>query len=152
MCSKCTFVSYFYKLYEEVESKCKCRRSAKVNGGLQLGLMSTTMSNTGACRLLANTNIIPPSRNGMSKMSDKVGEAVINLNNESLKQIKQKLVEENKLCGNKDARSVHIEGDSCYNNPMFNSDSTPFQAGTIVTSTFCENNTRNKNSWCFCGQ
>ncbi|KAH3706738.1 hypothetical protein DPMN_066126 [Dreissena polymorpha] len=39
---------------------------------------------------------------------------------------------------------VNVKGDTCYNNPIFKSDATPFQAGTIAVTTMCENNTKNK--------
>lgn len=144
ICPKCPFQSEYYILYEEVKVKKRGRRAAKVNVGLQIGLMTTPISNVGACRILATSNIIPPSRSGMIKQSNKVNDSLVQLNNESMKDIRQKLVRENENCGNKNAIAVNIEGDSCYNNPIFNAESTPFQAGTIVTTTFCENNTRNK--------
>lgn len=145
-CTKCTYVSKYYKLYEEIVTGKRGRRAAKINVGLQLGLMSTPISNTGAIRILAHANMIPPHRASMQTMSNKVSASVETLNKQNMHDIRQNLREENEKCGHKDASKVNVEGDSCYNNPLFNSDTTPFQAGTIVTTTMCENNTKEKKS------
>jgi len=44
----------------------------------------------------------------------------------------------------KDPSKVNDEGDTCYNNPMFKSDATSFQAGTMTVSILWENNTKHK--------
>ncbi|KAH3864326.1 hypothetical protein DPMN_027343 [Dreissena polymorpha] len=59
-------------------------------------------------------------------------------------QIRKELVAENAKIGQKDPSLVNVEGDTCYNNPNFKSDATPFQAETIAVSTMCENNSKNK--------
>ena len=43
-CTKCTYVSRYYKLYEEIEREGKGRRAAAINFGLQCGLMSYSLS------------------------------------------------------------------------------------------------------------
>jgi hypothetical protein len=40
---------------------------------------------------------------------------------------------------------VNVESDARYNNPIYSSGVTPFQAGTQVVQTMCENNTKNKH-------
>ncbi|XP_053400585.1 uncharacterized protein LOC128557329 [Mercenaria mercenaria] len=143
-CSKCNYKSKFYQLFEHVDSNVRGRKSAKANLGLQLGAMTTPVGNTGLVRILANTNITPPAKNSMRLQSNSVGKAIVELNKNNMHELRQKLKAENKACGNKNPEMTNVEGDSCYNNPLFNADSTPFQAGTIVTTTMCENNTRNK--------
>ena len=145
-CEKCTYIGIYYNLYEEVERnhKGRGRQTAKANVGFQIGLFSTPISNHCATRILNCTNIIAPTISGMQKTANSVAEAFIKLNNESIKDIMQTLKADNKTIGQKDPKSVRIEGDTCYNNPLFNSESTPFQAGTMATTTLCENNTLEK--------
>ena len=61
-----------------------------------------------------------------------------------MKKIRQTIVEENEMCGLSDPSLVNVESDARYNNPIYNSGTTPFQAGTQVVQTMIENNTRNK--------
>jgi len=144
-CTKCQYTSQYRNLYEEVEvKKGRGRRAAKVNVGLQLGLCSTPISNTGVSRILNHANIISPNKAAMQRLSCKVNKNVEGLNVKDMHEQRFSLVKENAQIGQKDAKTVNVEGDTCYNNPMFNSDSTPFQAGSIATTTFCENNTKAK--------
>ncbi|KAH3857162.1 hypothetical protein DPMN_099762 [Dreissena polymorpha] len=72
-CTKCSYMSDYHNLYEEIENKKgPSRRVAKVNIGLQLGLCNTPMSNTGVRRILNNANIIAPNQGAMLKLSKKV--------------------------------------------------------------------------------
>lgn len=80
----------------------------------------------------------------MQRLSNKVNEKIQSVNIRDMREQRVTLVKENAIIGQKNAKTVNVEGDSCYNNPMFNSDSTPFQAGSIATTTFCENNTKDK--------
>ena len=57
---------------------------------------------------------------------------------------KTKLVAESATFWQKDPSKVNDEGDTCYNNPMFKSDATSFQAGTMTVSILWENNTKHK--------
>jgi len=143
-CTKCKYVSQYYRLYTEVEREGRGRRAAEVNVGLQLGLMSTPCSSAGAQRLLLNAQIEPPCQTSMQNMANKVGKHVTECNINNMHEVRQSLKEENEKCGNKFKSAVLTESDSCYNNPLFNTDSTPFQAGTIVATTVCENNTKGK--------
>jgi len=143
-CTKCTYVSQHYKMYHEVERKGSGRRAAQINVGVQIGLASTSIGNSGTCRILNSANIIAPSRTSMQKGANKVNAALQTINEKSMRQIRRTLVYENSRVGQKDPHMFNVEGDSCYNNPIFNSEATPFQAGTVVTTTFCENNTKNK--------
>ena len=58
-CTKCTYVSRYYKLYEEIEREGKGRRAAAINFGLQCGLMSYSLSNNGMHFILLSAKIIP---------------------------------------------------------------------------------------------
>jgi len=59
-CDSCSYVSPYYRLYEELETGKRGRKPAKINVGLQTGLMTTPISNTGMSRILAHANIAPP--------------------------------------------------------------------------------------------
>jgi len=144
VCTECAFVSPFYKLYEEVGATSRGRKAAKANLNLQLGLQTTPMSNIGFCRVLAQTDVIPPASSGMQKNANIVGQRMVDVNKQSMHDIRSKIVDDNAKCGHKNKQAVRVEGDSCYNNPLYNSESTPFQAGTIVTTTMCENNSSEK--------
>lgn len=143
-CTKCDYLSAYYKLYTEIEAKKRGRKAAGVNVGFQLGLMTTPLSTTGARRLLVNAEIEPPAGTSMQKMANQVGSKIQELNLQNMHEIRENLKVENEKCGYKSKSAVRTESDSCYNNRIFNADSTPFQAGTIVATTVCENNTSNK--------
>ncbi|KAH3793376.1 hypothetical protein DPMN_146884 [Dreissena polymorpha] len=80
----------------------------------------------------------------MQKQANEVNIALKSLNERSMCQIRKDLVAENAKIGQNDPYLVNVKGDTCYNNPIFKNDATPFQAGTIAISTMCENNTKNK--------
>ncbi|KAL4241145.1 lens induction in camera-type eye [Mactra antiquata] len=80
----------------------------------------------------------------MQKRTNTVLEQITELNVKDMKEKRCQLVEENAIIGQKNPKDINVEGDTCYNNPIFNNETTPFQAGTIATTTFCENNTKSK--------
>ncbi|KAH3770149.1 hypothetical protein DPMN_171432 [Dreissena polymorpha] len=80
-CTKCLYKSDFHNLYEEVENKKgPGRRAAKVNIGLQLGLCTTPIRNTGVRRIFNNANIIAPNQAAMQRLSNKVNEKIQSVN------------------------------------------------------------------------
>ncbi|KAH3709712.1 hypothetical protein DPMN_069175 [Dreissena polymorpha] len=141
LCTRFKYVGKHYKLYNEVPSSTRGRKAAPINVGSQIGVASTSIGNTGFRRILNTTNIIAPSPLAMQKQANKVNTAVKSLNERSMCDIRKNLMAENAKI---DPILVNVEGDTCYNNPIFKSDATPFQAGTIAISTMCENNTKNK--------
>ena len=143
-CSDCDFVSQYYKTYKEVDTG-KCgQKAAAINLQAQTALMHTSISNKAFREMLMTSNIIPPSPSGMQKSANKVSKMVEEINRESMKSIRENLVTENRLCGLSDETLVRVESDSRYNNPIINSGTTPFQAGTQVVTTMSENNTFDK--------
>ena len=143
-CNKCGFVGKFHKLYYEVETAGRGRKSATINMGLQAGLMTTPISNKSFRDISINCNVIPASLSGMQRLANKVGSVIVNYNRQDMKQIREALVIENEMVGYKNPALVNVETDARYNNPIFNSGTTAFQAGTQVVQTMIENNTRNK--------
>ena len=143
-CSKCKYKSRYYRLFEQAKSKTRGRKSSKCNRNLANGLMTTSSGNVGFNRVLTCMNVPNPALSGMQNQTNQVGNTMVQLNIAKMKQKRQALRAENKAIGQKQPNLVNIEGDSCYNNKQFNSDNTPFQAGTIVATTMVENNTRKK--------
>ena len=143
-CSKCSFVSKYYKTYNEQKSSKPGPKAAAINVQAQAALLHTSISNKAFREMLMTTNIIPPSPSGMQKAANKVAKKVEEINRESMRNIRKNLFEENKLCGLSNPNLVRSEFDVRYNNPIINTGTTPFQAGTQVTSTMSENNTSEK--------
>ncbi|KAH3842833.1 hypothetical protein DPMN_116337 [Dreissena polymorpha] len=72
-----------------------------------------------------------------------MSEAMVALN-EDMHDIRERIKQDNKqLYGLKDETKVNVEGDTCNNNPLFNSGHTSFQGVTNAVTTMCEN-TRTK--------
>jgi hypothetical protein len=80
----------------------------------------------------------------MQKLANKVCSVIVKYNRDDMKEIRETSVEENEMCGFENPSLVIVESDARYNNPIYNSGVTPFQAGTQVVQTMCENNTNNK--------
>ena len=129
---------------EEVSSPKPGRKAAKANLGLQLGVQSTPIGNTAMRRIMNTANTIAPSFSGMAKQANKVGRQMESIGRKALCDVRESLVQENSLIGQTNPSMLNCETDTCYNNPIYNTDSTPFQAGTVAISTMVENNTRDK--------
>ncbi|KAL4227726.1 lens induction in camera-type eye [Mactra antiquata] len=90
------------------------------------------------------SNIQKRTNTVLEKRTNTVLEQITELTVKDMKEKRCQLVEENAIIGQKNPKDINVEGDTCYNNPIFNNETTPFQAGTIATTTFCENNTKSK--------
>ena len=145
-CTKCGYKSKSYKLYEEVENEKskRGRKAAKVNRGLAAGCMTTQIGYAGYARICSQANILPMSESSFNNNIKVASDTVSELNNEQMKQIRQKLKDDNRKIGFADSSKVRTEGDACYNNKLFMSEETPSQAGTIAIYTMCENNSKDK--------
>jgi hypothetical protein len=143
-CKKCDFVGQYHTLYYEVDTSGPGRKAATINIGLQEGLMTTPISNKSFRDITINCNIIPASLSSMQHLANKVGSVIVKHNRDDMKEIRETIVEENEMCGFENPNLVNVESDARYNNPIYSSGVTPFQAGTQVVQTMCENNTKNK--------
>lgn len=144
ICQDCGYLTEYYKMYEVIESKKRGAKAAKINITSQIGIMTTPLGNKGFRDIQMASNIDPPSRSGMQKISNKVSDVVEEINRDSMRDIRKQLFEENILCGLKDPQLVRAESDGKFNNARSNVGSTPFQAGTQVAQSMCENNTTDK--------
>ena len=143
-CVKCDFVGNFYKLFHEVDNTKKGRKAATINMGIQAGLMTTAISNKSFREISLSSNVIPANLSGMQRLTNRVSSEMVTYNRQDMKDIRESLVEENEMVGYSNPHHVNVETDGRYNNPIFNSDVTPFQAGTQVVQTMVENNSKLK--------
>ena len=143
-CTKCDFVGQYHTLYYEVDTSGPGRKAATINIGLQAGLMTTPISNKSFPDITINCNIIPASLSSMQHLANKVGSVIVKHSRSDMKEIRETIVVENEMCGFENPNLVNVESDARYNNPIYSSGVTPFQAGTQVVQTMCENNTKNK--------
>lgn len=114
-CVNCSYVSKMHKLYEEIPSNKRGPKVAAPNMALAVGLQETTIGNTKAQFLIASTNIPVPCRSGMQKLSNKAGEAVVNMTMEDLRQRRETMKETNRLRGLPETAPVNISFDVRYN-------------------------------------
>ncbi|KAH3775372.1 hypothetical protein DPMN_176773 [Dreissena polymorpha] len=123
-------------MYEELETGKRGGKSAKINVGLQTGLMTTPISNTDMSRKLAYAFIAPPPHvSAMHRAAGNVSEAMVALNEKDMHGIRETIKQDNRLCGFKDETKGNVKGNTCYNKPLFNSGHTPFQGITIAVTT-----------------
>ena len=138
-CNTCPYLSRLTPLYQEIYTHKRGRRAAAINKGLQIGMKTTGISNQGMRNILLAANIPPPSAASMQVQANQVGEAIVELNEQSMANIREDL--HKKTAG----APIRIEGDARYNNPLFSGGGkTPFQPATQVTYTVCENTTPEK--------
>ena len=144
-CLKCTYRSVTYKLYEEIQSESRGRKSAGPNIGVQVALARQGMSSSGLTELISSMNIISPATSGLQKSANKVNSELVKANQKDM---------ENKLCylqtlneckGLSRQAPINIESDGTYNNRLSSGvGKTPMQPATQVTYLACENETPNK--------
>ena len=139
-----THVGKHYKLRNEVSCCNRGRKAVQINASFLEGVSGTSFGDTASRRILNTTNIIDPCHLCMQRQANKVNTSLKSLNERSMYQIKNKTGCWNAKFWQKDPSKVNDEGDTCYNNPMFKSDATSFQAGTMTVSILWENNTKHK--------
>ena len=121
-----------HKAYYEVDTSGPGRKAVNINIGLQAGLVTTPISNKSFRDVTINCNIIPASLSNMQHLANTVGSVIVKHNCDDMKEIRETIVEENKICGFENPNLVDVESDARYSNPIYSSGVTPFQAGTHV--------------------
>ena len=119
-------------MYYEVDTSGPGRKAATINIGLQAGLVTTPISNKSFRDITINCNIIPASLSSMTHLANTVGSVIVKHNRDDMKEIRETIVEENEICGFENPNLVNVESKARYNNPIYSSGVTPFQAGTQV--------------------
>ena len=144
-CDGCDFKTEQYKLYEEAKTVAPGPKTSTVNLGIQVGLMKQGMSQTGMREILTSANISSPSKATMQRAANRVGEILIETNQEDLDKQCAELQKLNQAIGNPKSHPIPAETDATYNNRIFSGvGKTPFQAGTQCTMLVAENLTSKK--------
>jgi hypothetical protein len=144
-CSKCTFRSERVSLYQEVPSSTRGCKAAAPNLGTQVGLSHTPAGNQDLRHIFNAAGIAAPARSGMQSLSDKVLDAIINVNTEDMERIRREIRMNNVRKGFTMDTPIMIEGDAQYNNALWSGGGkTPFQPATQAVYTISENETKSK--------
>ena len=146
-CETCSYQSKKFNLYDEVEPDVvkRGRKAARLNRGIQIGLMQTPIGNASLRRILLSANVKPPSIAGMQKMSKKVSQLVEEENTKDMKARRMELMEVNKFRNTSNPAAIDVEGDGLYNNPLYSGvGRTPFQPATQCSYIMVENSTPEK--------
>ena len=114
-CTKCGYTSRLYKLYEEVPSKARGPKFASPNVGLQVGLLESAIGNAKSRVLLASSNIPPPNRDAMQRLSNRVGSIITKAVVDDLKARRSNIALVNQLRGLPQTAPINVSLDSRYN-------------------------------------
>ena len=114
MCDRCQYRSKPYNMYYEVDSEPgrRGRKAATANVGLQVGLTHSSISNTAFRNILMAANIVPPSYSGMQHRANKIGDVIVDLNQQDMSDIRQDLKTVQHLRGQTANTPIPVEGDA----------------------------------------
>lgn len=138
-CDKCKYTSRMYKLFEEVETGTRGRKSATINLGISVAMTQTPIGPTSVRHIFHGGNIPAPSKTGLQKAARKVSQTVIKVNQTDMKcrLAKTKRVLQIR---NRPTNELQVQSDSVYNNSLYSAvGKNPFQAGTQAVYTVAEN-------------
>lgn len=114
-CMKCGFIGEKHKLYEEVMSNKRGRKSGQPNRALQIGLQECPMGNHKAHMLFTALNIPPPCPSALQKASNRTSSLTSELAEADLKARRSKLKDINKLRGLPENNPINVAVDVRYN-------------------------------------
>lgn len=143
-CLTCKYVSPRQKLYSEVETAADARgrRAPAINRSVIVGLSHTGIGYDGMKNILITMNVPPPSLSCLQRNANIVGDQLIQLNRDDMRDIRGKL---SRLAHSVGKETIGIEGDCRYNNSLHSGGGkTLFQPATQATYTMCENFTTEK--------
>ena len=143
----CNYTSRKFKLYEEVESATKRpgRKVAKVNLGMQIGLMQTPVGNSALRWLMLSANIPAPSTKGLQNSGKLVSARVQQINEKDMQERRKTLIDINKYRNQTNPNAINIEGDGIFNNKLYSGvGKTPLQPSTQMLYTVAKNSTPDK--------
>ena len=127
-CDSCTFHSETYRMFKTVPTAARGRKPSSLNRALGVALVKSPIGATVFSEIFLTLGINPGSVQGLTDIINAGSEICTNLCDQNTAAERQKL---------KHVPDVAIEGDARYNNHI--NGNTPFQAGTQVTWTVCEN-------------
>ncbi|CAC5419130.1 unnamed protein product [Mytilus coruscus] len=111
-CTKCTYRSKMFNLYEEVASIKRGRRAAKINLGLQVGLHHTPISTASYRKICMASNIPPPSVSGMQHTANAISEKGRRRKHERFTTTKGENKKDKKKIRGENPDVVNIQSDS----------------------------------------
>lgn len=114
-CVKCGFIGEKQRLYEEIQSNKRGRKSGKLNRALQIGLQECPIGNQKAHMLFTALNIPPPCLSGLQKASNRTATLTSELAEADLAARRSKLKEINKLRGLPENNPINVAVDVRYN-------------------------------------
>ncbi|XP_033746965.1 uncharacterized protein LOC117332191 [Pecten maximus] len=144
-CTKCTYVSSVYSLYEgRKKPGRKGRDTVQMNCAVQVGLTQTRIGNSAMRLTLMSANIPAPSERGMQKSANKVCDQIEELNKTDMGGLRKRIREINIHLGNP-PNKVDLMVDATYNNPIYSGGGkTPFQPASQVMFSTIEHNTKDQ--------
>ena len=146
MCKNCKYQSPSMKMYEEVETGKPGRKSGGLNRAVQVGLSHCMIGNSALRDLLLALNIPAPSEYGMQLQANNVSQVLESVNQKDMDARLDRLVRQCEYkVGKETFAPIIVEGDARYNNPMAScTGKTPYQPGSQVVYSICENVTPQK--------
>ncbi len=144
-CSSCKYLSTNQKLFRDIQTSGRGRKTAEPNRSLAVGLFQTSIATAGAQRLLSSMNKPVPCQTSMQNQLDKVGRTLRSVNEEDMCTQRSKLKDVLQHGGFHRDTPIPAEGDRQYNAPLRNSrGKTPFAPATQTRDVLAENLTPEK--------
>ena len=137
-CKNCKFKSKPYKLFHEIPSAGKGRRTAEINYGVQTGLYQSPIGNDQARLILTCSGIPPPARSAMYKSCNKVGQKIVDIAEEDMNQRVDQLKNRNKMLGLPESHPINIQMDATYQSRGITSRHKMGQGASQVIGVACE--------------
>ncbi len=140
ICTNCSYRSKYFTLYEEIVTKARGRKAAKVNVGLAVGLSKTPIAAAGYIRLCLSTNLPPPSARSIQNTSNKVLPEIEKISKNDMKRRRERLKSIQAADGKAKPNVINAQSDGLYNNNLYSGvGKTPFQPATQVIYSMAEN-------------
>ena len=123
-CKRYGFVSDLYRTYAVTQNS---KRSAAINANLAVALMDIFMGIARARLLFTALDIAPPTKSHMQKLTDKVSEAIVDLNRNDMSE-KLNIVEQHNIeACHRNPKHIDVSMDGRYNLRGFKSSYKPGQ-------------------------
>ena len=144
VCTKCGYRKSKSRLYKELDTGKRGRKSADINRSIHIGLTQTPIGPASIRKLLISAHVPPPSRQRLQDTSSSVCEDIKAANTLDMHARREDLKKINILRG--DASNViDIECDGAYNNKLYSGvGRTPFQPATQCNYVVVENTTNRR--------
>lgn len=140
-CINCGFVSKLYSTFNEIP---KTKKSAAINTNLAIALMDTSMGVSKARLLFTSLDIPPPTKSLLQRLTDKVSQDIIRLNEADMAE-KRRIVQRHNLeAGVRNPKHIDVSMDGRYNARGFKSSYKPGQSSSQAYTVAIENMTKER--------